>query len=97
MWPGDWRGNEEALCSLLHRDCPVLYGVDWKDPLLYDLVVNLHHMKIDDACEMICYATTLDSYKITPELLKNIVNLALEKHIIAMIVADKSGSGKRQP
>ena len=30
-----------------------LYGVDWEDPALYDLVVNLEHMDIEEACEVI--------------------------------------------
>ena len=30
-----------------------LYGVNWEDPALYDLVVNLEHMDIDEACEVI--------------------------------------------
>ena len=30
-----------------------LYGVNWEDPALYDLVVNLEHMDIEEACEVI--------------------------------------------
>ncbi|MFC1919536.1 AAA family ATPase [Chloroflexota bacterium] len=67
-----------------------LYGIDWKDPLLYDMVVNLHHMELDDACEMVCHATTLESYKTTPALSKNISNLALNNHVLAMTAADTS-------
>ena len=30
-----------------------LYGVNWEDPALYDLVLNLEHIEIDEACDMI--------------------------------------------
>jgi len=30
-----------------------LYGVDWGDPAHYDLVINLEHVSIDSACDMI--------------------------------------------
>ena len=30
-----------------------LYGVDWEDPALYDLVVNLEHTDIEEACDVI--------------------------------------------
>lgn len=33
-----------------------LYGVDWEDPYLYDLVVNLDALNIDDACELVAAA-----------------------------------------
>jgi hypothetical protein len=47
-------------------------------------------MALDDACEMVCHATTLESYKTTPELSKYISNLSLDKHVLAMIAADNS-------
>ena len=30
-----------------------LYGVNWEDSALYDLVVNLEHMDIEEACDVI--------------------------------------------
>ncbi len=30
-----------------------LYGVDWEDPSLYDFVVNLRHLSLDQACRLI--------------------------------------------
>jgi hypothetical protein len=30
-----------------------LYGVDWEDPSLYDLVINLEHISIDQACHLV--------------------------------------------
>lgn len=31
-----------------------LYGVDWGDPALYDLVVNLEYLNIDQICNSVC-------------------------------------------
>jgi hypothetical protein len=31
-----------------------LYGVDWEDPSLYDLIINLQHINIDQACRFVC-------------------------------------------
>jgi hypothetical protein len=31
-----------------------LYGVDWQDPSLYDMVINLQSINIDQACRLIC-------------------------------------------
>lgn len=33
-----------------------LYGVDWRDPSLYDLVINLENMSIKTACAIVCQA-----------------------------------------
>ena len=33
-----------------------LYGVDWEDPSLYDLVVNIDVLTISDACEIVATA-----------------------------------------
>ncbi len=31
-----------------------LYGVDWEDPSLYDLVINLQHLCVEQACSFVC-------------------------------------------
>jgi cytidylate kinase len=38
-----------------------LYGVDWGDPSLYDLVINLEHIDITQACEVV--ASTVKKQK----------------------------------
>ena len=30
-----------------------LYGVDWEDPSLYDLVINLQHISVEQACRLV--------------------------------------------
>jgi len=40
-----------------------LYGVNWEDPALYDVVVNLGLMSADDACAMISAAAQRQCFK----------------------------------
>lgn len=66
-------GREEAVRYIRKVDdererwTRFLYHVDWRDPALYDLVINLDHMSIDSACELVCEATKLDEYRASVE------------------------------
>src|SRR5208282_4386061 len=40
-----------------------LYHVDWRDPALYDIVINLDRMGLDSACKLLCDAASLDEFK----------------------------------
>jgi hypothetical protein len=42
-----------------------LYGVDWTDPTLYDVMVNAERMSLDTACEMIAQAAARSEFAIT--------------------------------
>ena len=67
-----------------------LYHVDWRDPSLYDLVINLDRMSLDSACELVCGATKLEDYRATPEwdTLRN--DLVLAAALRARIAVDKA-------
>ena len=67
-----------------------LYGVDWRDPGLYDLVINISRMDIASACELVCHSVTLDQFKETPEWEKAKHDLAFGADVRAMIAIDKS-------
>lgn len=67
-------GESDALAHIQQMDqdrqkwTHYLYGVDWGDPALYDLVVNLAAIDIPTACDLIsatagtrCFAETPDS------------------------------------
>jgi cytidylate kinase len=45
----------------------LLYGVDWEDPHLYDVVLNLGHISVSSGCETIARMTELPEYELTPE------------------------------
>ncbi len=63
-----------------------LYGIDTRDPSLYDLVIHIDRLNIDDAVEIICYTVKLDRFKTTPEAKKQIEDLALAAEVKAAII-----------
>jgi hypothetical protein len=65
--------RSEAL-DLLEKDdeerrkwSQYLYGIDTWDPSLYDLLVHIHKMTVNDAVDIICHTAALKRFKATPE------------------------------
>ena len=54
-----------------------LYGQDTWVSGLYDLVVHIKHITVDDAADMICEFVSKKQYKTTPESQRMIEDLAL--------------------
>ena len=54
-----------------------LYGIDTADPMLYDLIVDIKQITVDDAVEMICNCVSKEQFKTTPESQRMIQELAL--------------------
>jgi cytidylate kinase len=67
-----------------------LYHVDWADPSLYDIVINLNHISLSSACEVVRCTARLGQYKATPESQKITNDLVLSSHVRALIAADKN-------
>ncbi len=65
-----------------------LYGVDWGDPSLYDLVVNLECMDIPDACQTIAAAVRQRCFEFTPECQAALEDLALASRARAILALD---------
>jgi cytidylate kinase len=70
-----------------------LYGVDWTDPMLYDMVINLDQIALDTACGMIMHALAQPEFKDTPEKAKAIQNLALSSQVKAKLALDQRTRG----
>jgi cytidylate kinase len=66
-----------------------LYHVDWHDPSLFDLVINIDHFDISDACEIISHTVHLDRFKTTPEAQKMMNDLALSTEVRAIVATNK--------
>jgi len=62
-----------------------LYKVDIEDPRLYDIIINIRGIRIDDACKIICSAARCETYKTTLESKKAINDLALQSHVSASL------------
>ncbi len=68
-----------------YRWTQYLYKRNLQDPLLYDLVVNVGKMKLEHACDLICYASRLGSFRTTAESERRISELALTNLVKARI------------
>ena len=60
-----------------------LYGVDWTDSSVYDLVLNLEQMTLVDACDAICTLAESACFQATPETKADLDNLALASRVKA--------------
>ena len=58
-----------------------LYGIDTADPSLYDLVVHIKQLTVDDAVDLICDTVSKEHFKTTPESQRQIEDLALSAAI----------------
>jgi len=66
-----------------------LYHADWHDPSLYDVVINLEHISISDACDIVCQIAALDKFKVTPESQKAMDNMLLSTKVRAELAGNK--------
>jgi cytidylate kinase len=62
-----------------------LYKTNVSDPGLYDIVLNVSRLRIQDACEMICAAARSDAYTASLESMRALGNLALSSHVRAAL------------
>ncbi len=54
-----------------------VYGVDWKDPSNYDLVINLRDVTLETACVMVARTMKLPAYAVTEDVKKRLRDFAL--------------------
>jgi cytidylate kinase len=83
--------RHEALTYIRNEDkhranwTRYLYKTEVGDPGLYDILVNIGRLTIQDACEIICHLAASDTYKATPESQKLIDDLAVSSHVKAAL------------
>lgn len=65
-----------------------LFEVDWEDPRLYDLVLNLSRMSLHAACATVAQLTEQDEFKPNPASLKAMKDLALHSQVCAALAMD---------
>lgn len=91
-------GRKEAIACIEKNDkerakwSRFLYGVDWNDPFLYDLVLNLEHLSVEGASEIVVGMTNLADFKPTPESVKTLDDLALGSRVRAALSYDRRTS-----
>jgi cytidylate kinase len=91
--------REAALQYLQHVDeerlrrMRYLFNVDWRDPALYDVVLNLEHMSLETAADVVIYMAQHPEYQPTPASEKRLNDLTLSCRIKASLAAHPSTSG----
>lgn len=65
-----------------------VYGLDWRDPRNYDIVINLGNIAIDTACAMVAAAVKLPAYDTTKEVRKRLRDYALACRIKVALAAN---------
>ena len=66
-----------------------LYHVDWRDPGLYDIVINLDRMNLETASNLLCDAASRDEFKAPPEWGMILADLIQGSKVRAAIAMDK--------
>ena len=69
-----------------------LYGVDWADASLYDLVINLEQMTLVEACDLLCLLAQSACFQTTPEIQADLDNLALASCVKASLARNHDTS-----
>jgi cytidylate kinase len=69
-----------------------LYHVDWHDPSLYDIIINLEHISLGSACDILCHAITTDEFITTPGWRKVMDDLALSAEVKAAVAMNRDVS-----
>ena len=60
-----------------------LYGVDWEDPSLYDLIINLEHISIEMASRLVSSMTKEAAFEFSPEYRSAMNDFALSSRVRA--------------
>lgn len=84
--------SEEEARSLILRDdqerrkwTRSLYGLDPWDSALYDLVLHIHKLTVDDAVAFICEAAGLKQFEATPETRRKMDDLVTACEVKALL------------
>lgn len=69
-----------------------LYGVNWEDASLYDIVLNLEQMNLEEACDVIGSAAQLRYFEFTPESQRTMNDLATASRVKANLAMNPATS-----
>ena len=69
-----------------------LYGVDWRDASLYDIVLNLEQMNLEQACDVLAAVARLKCFASTPETRRALNDLAKASRVKANLAMDPATS-----
>ena len=64
-----------------------VYGVDWRDPKNYDIIINLRRVSLESACAMVSGMLQTPAYATTEEVKKKLRDFALACRVKVALVA----------
>jgi cytidylate kinase len=85
----------EELDKARSRRLIAMFGVDWRDSSRFDLVVNLGRMSVAAAKRLICEATRLPDYQITPASKQAFEDFALAARVKAVLAMSSDAPRSR--
>jgi hypothetical protein len=68
------------------------YKVDWDISALYDVVINLSHMNVENAATAVCSMAQLPEFQTTPAIIKSLQDLYLASRARLLLALDKRTS-----
>lgn len=74
------QADEEQLQRMRY-----LFNIDWQDPALYDVVLNLEHMELETAADVVIYMAQHSEYHPTPVSEKALQELTLSCRVRASL------------
>jgi cytidylate kinase len=80
--------DEERL-----RRMRYLFNVDWREAALYDVVLNLEHMSLETAADVVIYMGQHPEYQPTSATVKTLNDLTLSSQVKATLAAHPVTSG----
>lgn len=86
------RGEVSAHIESMDRDrrkwTQFLYGLDWAEPSLYDLIINLERTSVEQACHAVASQVEYGGYELSPEGQAAMDDLALASKVRAALAQD---------
>ncbi len=70
-----------------------LFNIDWRDPELYDVVLNLGHMDLDSACGVVVGLAGRPEYQPTVRSEKMLADLTLSSRVMVALLEQFSAAG----
>ncbi len=70
-----------------------LYDVEWLDPTLYDLVINIANMSTESACELVLCALSQKEFKELPETKRLIEDFVLASRVKVVLATHERTKG----
>jgi len=91
--------REQARAYILKVDearakwAKFLYGVDWGDPQLYDIVLNMGGTTLETACEVLAVMARRPEFLFSPEVAKKLRDFAMASRVKLALALNPASRG----